>query len=163
VRVVAPEWFVNPNEPDEDIVWIGGSVERVSLKLSVWGEDLNPEDITSLLRCSPNDSWRKGDPWKYGPGYRPFGMWSIGVDSVSGTEAEIRLHQLLDRTTPDPEAWLSIRARFDARIFVGVFMEAGNRGLGLSSLMVKRLAERGLRIDFDIYHLSGQDESDTIV
>jgi hypothetical protein len=37
-------------------------IDRVVTKLYVWGDDLDPERVTELLKIEPSEWWRKGDP-----------------------------------------------------------------------------------------------------
>ena len=40
---------------------VGGAVSRTTASLRIGGDDLDPDEITALLRCEPTNSHRKGD------------------------------------------------------------------------------------------------------
>lgn len=58
---------------------------------------------------------------------------------------------LLDRVTDDLAIWQELSGRFSVDVFCGVFLEDFNRGFVLSPAVLRRLADQGIEIGFDIY------------
>lgn len=54
--------------------------DEFCVRLSIWGDDLDPDEITRGLGASPTDAWRKGDvnPWSGFP--KLTGSWSIKTE-----------------------------------------------------------------------------------
>ena len=52
---------------DERFVRFGGPVDKVTVSLRLFGEDLDPDEVTKLLGCKPTSAARKGDvmPGRY--------------------------------------------------------------------------------------------------
>jgi hypothetical protein len=72
-------------------------------------------------------------------------------------EAAITL--VLDRVAAvTPGAWRRARAGAKARVSVALTLDAYNRGFGLGPALLRRVAELGLALDFDIYD-GADDES----
>ncbi len=62
---------------------------------------------------------------------------------------------LLDRVSASAEAWRNVLADANARVLVGLSLDAFNRGFTLTPDLLRRLADLGLRLDFDIYAAGG--------
>jgi hypothetical protein len=58
---------------------------------------------------------------------------------------------VLDRIPASAEAWNLAGAHANARVHVGLHLDAFNRGLELSTDLIRRLADLGRRLDLDIY------------
>ena len=59
----------------------------------------------------------------------------------------------------EPEVWRMVRQKYDAKISVGIHMSDWNRGFALSPIVIAKLAEMGLVIDFDVYAYNEDDET----
>ena len=130
---------------------IGGGSSKVTASLRVFGEWLDPEDISRQLGCLPTSTTRKGDPLSYGR-VSDIGMWSLQEDG--STIPETVVDALLAKLTPDLAVWHELGSKYRMDIFCGVFFGSENEGSGgfsLSPTLVQSLAERGLEIGFDIY------------
>jgi hypothetical protein len=135
----------------EVIAEVGGLIDETRVTLGVHGDDLDPDEVTRLLGCAPSCSHRRGDPRPRNIPPWPRGAWVLSVEGKAPVEPDHLISAVLDRLPVDPAVWESLRSRFDVRLGFGLFQDAWNRGFGLSSQVLRRVAEMGLGLDFDIY------------
>jgi hypothetical protein len=128
----------------------------------VFGDSLEPEEVSALLGRDPTRCHRKGDPRRSdGSGktraVEPTGAWIL--DSWLPEKAEIEEHAeaLLAAVSNDSDEWASLTARFSASILCSAFLDQYNEGFELSPRLAQSLADRGLVIAFDVY--SGDPEA----
>lgn len=146
-----------PIRRPEILVTVGGMVDETRLTLSVHGEDLDPDEVTKLLSCSPSSSHRRGDlrprsgtPW-------PKGAWLLSVEGKAPVEPDHLLASLLDQLPSDPSVWENLRTRYSVGLGFGLFQGAWNRGFDLSPGVLSKLAALGLGLGFDIYADGDED------
>lgn len=134
------------------------AIARVRVSLRVFGDGLEPDEVSALLGRMPTRSHRKGDessnvsgnsPSHSSP--EPTGAWIF--DSALSEEAEIEEHveALLSALSNDSDEWASLTSRFSASILCSTFLDQYNEGFELSPRLAQSLADRGLVIAFDIY------------
>jgi len=141
----------------EVIALVGGLIDETRLTLSVHGDDLDPDEVTRILSCSPSSSHRRGEltprsrrPW-------PKGAWLLSVEGKAPVEPEHLLASLLDRLPSDSSVWESLRSRYSVALGFGLFQGAWNRGFDLSPGIIHRVAALGLGLGFDIYAPDDED------
>jgi hypothetical protein len=85
------------------------------------GEDLDPDEVTALLRCPPTIAQRKGDPWsaRYRQRQRTRGAWILETALARETEVEAHITHLLDQVSTDLAVWQQINTRYFSRLFCG--------------------------------------------
>jgi len=148
-----------PTGAPEGTVLFGGPVDRFKITLRVSGDKLDPEKITSILKCPPTRSHMKGDrsttthsgnisiPKK--------GQWALSIYSKDYEGGEIELEEglkiLLRKLPSDAKLWRSLTTKYCVDIFCGLFLESSNRGFGLTANASKMLSHRNLEIGFDLY------------
>ncbi len=139
----------------EGTLWFGGPFDRSKASLRISGDELNPDEISNLLEASSTYSERKGDVivGKVTKHQRiaKTGRWSIESNLPDEVDVEEKLNELLDQVSNDESVWTSINKKYKVDIFCGMFMEANNRGFGLSVKTLKRLTSLGIEVGFDIY------------
>jgi hypothetical protein len=157
------EYFLKkpyPNPPANTppgTAWFGGPIAWFSVSLSIVGDDLNPVKITDLLGVQPDTAQRKGvrlPARGEKPGRLPsFGMWSICLrrDQTDEWDIEAAICALLDRIVVNNDVWKIAVDNAKARVFVGLSLDAGNRGFGFSPELLRRVADLGIQLDFDLY------------
>jgi hypothetical protein len=138
---------------------IGGPIESAKASLSIYGEDLDPDEITRVLGLVPTHSHRRGD--RRGPNSPPakVGFWGYEVDSAEPNEAagerpdpaDLVLGRLLDRLPSDPALWARLGQQYQMRIFFCIAFKGYNKGFGLSARNIQRAAVLGVPLDFDLY------------
>jgi hypothetical protein len=141
-----------PSDAPSDTVWFGGPIPWFSISLSITADDLDPDKVTRLLGIEPDEARRRGVPAKNGRPAR-FGAWSIRLrrDQTAEWDVGVAVGVLLDRVSASPEAWEQARVNANARVFLGLHLDSFNRGLALSTDLMRRLADFGLQLDIDIY------------
>jgi hypothetical protein len=141
-----------PVDAPPDTVWSGGPVPWFSISLSITADDLDPDEVTRLLGVDADEARRRGvrDPRGRMP---PVGAWVLRLrrDQTSEWDVAVAISMVLDRIPASAEAWNLARAHANARVLVGLHLDAFNRGLELSTDLMRRLADLGLRLDLDIY------------
>jgi hypothetical protein len=148
---------LQPTDAPKDTVWVGGPIPWFSISLSISAEDLDPDEITRLLGIQPTKAWRKGVPQSGRAGREgrvpTFGRWSTGLrrDETTEWDVEEAISLVLDRILVKDEVWKQVVSNSKARIFVGLTLDTYNRGFGFAPSLLKRIAELGLMLDFDIY------------
>lgn len=143
-----------PPDGPEGTVWFGGPVDRFSITLRIFGDELDPDEISRVLGCAPTKSARKGAAANSDLRIAKTGRWSLTVKSrdldPDSTFEDILLH-FLGKLPSDPDLWTSLTKNFNVGIFCGLILEAYNQGFGISTALRKMLAERNLKIGFDLY------------
>jgi hypothetical protein len=145
-----------PSGASEGTVWYGGPVDRFRITLRILGEQLDPDQLSTLLGCPPTKAERAGVPISAEGGSRipQRGRWSLTIESKNLRESddvEDGIKMLLERLPSDPELWASLTRLYQADVFCGLFLETSNRGFGLSAEVSRLLADRYLDIGFDVY------------
>ena len=128
------------------------AIARVRASLRVFGDVLEPEEVSALLGQPPIRSHRKGDKCgSKGTSVEPTGAWILDSRISEKAEVEDHVESILALLTSDHDEWASLTERFSASILCGVFLDQYNEGFELSPRLCKELANRGLVIAFDIY------------
>lgn len=71
---------------------------------------------------------------------------------------ELAIGKLLDRVAAPADAWRKALDGAKGRIFVGLSLDTCNRGFSVGPALSRRVADLGLRLDFDIYVEARADE-----
>jgi hypothetical protein len=147
----APDQYPPKGAPEET-VWFGGPVDQAKVTLRIFGEQLDPDEITRLLGCAASSSARIGESTNQGGVSRIAreGFWRLS-NGKSDVSVEDQIAILLARLTTDLTVWQGIAARFKIDLFCGLFLDASNRGFALRPELMRQLVGRGITIGFDIY------------
>ncbi len=138
---------------------------EAAVTLRIFGDSLNPNEITELLRCSPSMSHCKGELIKNRDGAphwnahigrhstRNTGMWSLKAPNSCPADIEGQMRNLLAQLPDDLEVWERISSFPDLKVefFCGFFMCRTNEGIELSIQMLSEMAKRGIKLGLDIY------------
>jgi hypothetical protein len=149
---------VNLMRPDRFFAEVGGPIDLTRVTLGIYGVDLDPDEISALLGCSPTHAHRRGDLRPRGVPPWPKGAWLLSVEGKSPTEPEELLNQLLEKLPMDPAVWRNLRARFTVQLGFGLFLDAWNRGFDLSPATLERVSQLGASLDFNIYPEGHEDD-----
>lgn len=142
---------VIPIRPPKIIAMAGGPIDETRVTLDIHGDDLDPKEISELLRCGPTAAHRRGDPRPRGLNPWPSGAWLLSVGAKAPTEPEELLDALLSKLPADGAVWTGLHQRFTVRLGFGLFLDAWNRGFELSPKTLQRVAKIGVPLGFDIY------------
>ncbi|GEM_PF-7085302 len=93
--------------------------ETVRVALRITGKDLDPGEISGLLRCEPTSAHRYGDTWT-GPSGTLYeagsGLWELEGNSQHLLEGQ--LEQILGQVEGDPEVWKGLVGRYRCSLMV---------------------------------------------
>jgi Domain of unknown function (DUF4279) len=136
---------------------VGGPVDDASVSLDIYGDDLDPDEITQLLGLSPTYSHRRGDRLR--PDGHSFhaGAWlhQVKSDDVPGAP-ELALGYLLDRLPSDASLWARLVQQFEIRLNFRIGFTGWSKGFVLSAPTIQRAAVLGVRLEFDLYASENQ-------
>lgn len=153
-----------PPQPVGELVWVaGGEVDECSVSLQFFGDDLDPDAITKILSIHPTKSCRKGDIFR-GKVYdriEQTGKWLYSVKRRKGISLEEQINKLFDQLPLAPEVWLELTTKFQANLFCGLWLKRWNCEFDLFPETLKKIAEKGLSIGFDVYFDPDKDEAGT--
>lgn len=129
--------------------------ERIAVSLRFSGDELNPDEVSTVIGSQPTRAYRKGDP-RTSPngtclGLARFGLWSLSISQDQPGDLEAKIVALLGATTQDLSRWHVLTGRLRAELFCGVFMPRMNWGINLSPAIQLAIGQRGLELDLDIY------------
>jgi hypothetical protein len=138
---------------DEPTVEVGGPIDASRAHLCLYGDDLIPDEVSSVLGLQPTEAHRKGDPSRTpGHGYG-IGSWVLTCAVEKPDEPENALTSLLNSLPADPELWRELKNRYVIRITLGLTLLSWNRGFTLPAPLLRRIADLGIEIGFDIYYI----------
>jgi hypothetical protein len=128
-------------------------LSKTAASLRIFGDDLDPEEVTRLLGKKPGRAQRKGEIVRLGSGEHVSrtGAWSLKADDRTPGDLDLQISELLAGTTDDLAAWRDLAERYRVDAFCGFFMKDANEGISISPLTLQRLGERGIALGLDIY------------
>lgn len=140
-------------EEAKTIFTFGGKPEESSVTLRIFGDDLDPEEVTDLLKCQPTEAYRKG--YVITTTIRPrtvkTGSWFLKIEKSERHNLEEQISELLDKVTVDLSVWKKLAERFDLSILCGTWLQGWNRDVFFGHELLKKLSERHLKITVAIY------------
>lgn len=131
-----------------------GKLRKTAATLGFYGDDLDPDEVTTLLHVQPTVGIAKGGRWKTTLGVEKVahtGSWRIKAACCGPEDLSSQIEALLAATTSDLSAWRALTSRFRGVIFCGLWLDTHNDGVELSAQVLAEIAKRGLILDFDIY------------
>jgi len=131
------------------------AVYETLTSLRIFGDDLDPDEISALLGASPTSSAKKGEDRVNRDGIKRgverTGRWLLEAVPRQPEDLDSQIVELLSPLTGDIAVWRSLVTRFKADIFCGFFMEESNEGLELRPETLEMMGARGLSLGLDIY------------
>lgn len=132
-----------------------GPVDNFRISLDIVGDDVDPDQVSSMLGAPPTTAHRKGDAIHGRDGklrrHASSGQWSIEAIMDGADDFNVTLSKILETLTDDLDIWRQLSERFDTSFFCGVFLSDSNRGFTISAELMSALGERGLDVGLDIY------------
>lgn len=128
-------------------------ISETAVAVRFFGGDLDPDALTFLLGANPTSSARKGDFIRSSGQQRAqtVGKWVFSVARRTPGDLEGQLREVFASLSSDMRIWRDLAEKHKSDIFVGLFLKERNEGMELSAECLSMLAERGLRLNFDIY------------
>jgi hypothetical protein len=140
--------------PPEGYVVVGGDVDSVNVSVRVAGDQLDPDEVTTALATSPTFAARKGERRLSGGRevVQRTGVWLVDFRGApeEWTLADA-INELLNRLPADNAVWERLAAKYVLDVSCGLYLAAWNRGFALPPALLRRLAERHLELNVDIY------------
>jgi hypothetical protein len=124
------------------------------VSLRIFGDALDPAELTALFGVEASLSHRKGDVRSAREGKPKFhktGRWSISAEVKKPEDVNAQIATLLEKLPGDLSTWQALAARFEIDLFCGLFMNAANEGLLLNVATLRALADRNIKLGLDIY------------
>src|ERR1700675_1925426 len=131
------------------------ALSKTAASLRLFGDDLNPDEVTRLLGKEPDVAERKGDVRTSGSTVRR-GRWSVKVGRRAPGDLDGQIAELLAGTTEDLAVWQRLTSVYAVDIFCGLFLEQENEGVDVSPRTLRMLGERGIKLQLDIYAPDGE-------
>lgn len=136
---------------------IGGMPEiaRTTVGLRIFGDALDPDEITRLLGVDPSGYARKDATHLTASGRQVVarsGSWRLDAGVPGNLDTQVG--SLLTSLPSDPTIWRGLTANYRCDVFCGLFLREGNGGAELSPRVMSLLGERGLRLSLDIYDIA---------
>ena len=129
---------------------VGGRVDRTSATVALYGDELDPDELTATLGCLPSHAHRRGDRKPHNPPWET-GAWLVTMEGEPDQDPESLLVSLLERLPQEADTWRGLSRRFRISVGIGLFLSDWNRGFELSSDFLRRVLLTGASLDFDIY------------
>ncbi len=114
-----------------------------------FGDDI--ATVTDMMGVEPTEAWIKGEPTPKAP--RNHSRWVLKIPLDLDRHIEDHLEALLQLLEARHEAVTSVAARYEAGIMCAIYYEDFTPGFHLSEDLVRRIANLGLCMDFDLYFL----------
>ena len=142
---------------DEIIAEVGGLVDETGVCLAVYGDDLNPDDVSARLGCSPTHCHRRGDQRSPNSLPYPQGAWFLETRGEAPTGPEQLIRRLLMRLPNDPQVWIGLASNYDVQLRIAIHFSRWNKGFDMSKEVVAMISNLHATIGFDLYGY-GDDE-----
>lgn len=138
-----------------------GQFDRSVACLRLFGDDVDPGEITALLACEPSVAESRGEIIRYASGRErtaKCGQWRLEAANTRPEDLVSQIRWLLGQVTNNLEVWHQLGKVCDINIFCGLFMASGNDGLLLPPDIMFMLGERGILLDLDVYRWIEADD-----
>ena len=117
--------FRHPPKFDESrvIARVGGPVDETSITLRVFGDDLDPDDVTARLGVQPTSQCRKGDVFR-GKRYdriEKTGRWLLARPHVTD-DVDTVIQGLLKDLPDSLSLWRELHSQFKVDLFLGIWL-----------------------------------------
>jgi len=136
---------------------VGGPVDEFRVTLAIYGETLDPRDITKLVGLEPTQSHMKGFQRRPASVPAPTGGWFLTVEGHAPASPSDAIESLLRRLPVEKEFWESLTSSYEVQLRVAMHTSGMNRGFEITPAAADRVAATGIGLDFDLYFY-GEDD-----
>jgi len=129
-------------------------IGEVVVALRIFGDELDPPEISTLLGATPTAVRKKGDIRTVSSGQRVVartGLWEFKAGRRSPGDLDTQVGHLFSLLSPDLTAWQHLAERYECRVDCGLFMRERNESGELRPETLALLVARGVVLTFDIY------------
>jgi hypothetical protein len=116
----------------------------------VVGGPVDRSTMTLRIACSADECEAVSRSLDY-TGTAPTKRWRLSAPDSPGSDLDGQVLWILSRLSPDLAGWKNLTSKYKMDLFCGLFLERPNRGVSLKPDTMRQLAERNLKIGFDIY------------
>ncbi len=130
---------------------VGGPIDETDVTFCVYGDDLDPDEVSSILGCTPTRSQRRGVPSS--PRRQPakIGAWFLELRGLAREDPQRVITSLLDRLPSDEAIVRRLGERFLLKLNVVLHLDAWTRGFELPAALLARIVRLGLALGVSIY------------
>jgi hypothetical protein len=142
-----------PGALDDAILTAGGEVDEYHISLGFYGDELNPNELSTVLGRPATSSCVKGDIVHKNDRTRVehTGRWLLSIPPKPGEPLQPQIESLLASLTPDLAVWKLLAERFKVRFVVSAWIRSWNRGLEIDPHLLREICDRQLSLGIDIY------------
>ena len=127
-------------------------LRQTSVSLRIFGDNLVPATISTLMEAEPTDSRVKGESVSpTGKVRQRTGAWFREAADRTPGDLDAQIREILEGLTSDIGVWQELTGRFACDIYCGLFMESEGDGLELQPETIALLGDRGLRLNLQLY------------
>lgn len=130
-------------------------IGSTTLTIRLFGDELDPDEVSNLLGAQPSSSNRKGAVRQSASGrsiVERTGYWRYKAQERKPGDLSAQIRETFGQMTADLEVWRMLSRRFAGDCFCGLFMSETNEGLVLEPEVLDILTARGLTLMLDIYN-----------
>jgi len=143
-----------PQDAPENTVWYGGEMDWFSISLRIFSDNLEPNQITKLLRYNPTKELKKNDPINNkSKRISEKNVWELTLkanDSSKNINSEIL--NILNNINKNKRSWKIINNHSRVDLFIGMVMKSKNKGIEIDPILMRLLGKLNITIGFDVYY-----------
>ena len=126
---------------------------RSVASLRFFGDDLKPDELDRLLGHAHDFGYTKGqiDVRCNRTKVYQYGSWQLRTEDREPADLDAQILEMLNKLTMKLPVWQDLTHRYSADIFCGLFMMETNEGISISPEILRKVGERGLLLDFDMF------------
>lgn len=148
-------------DSSDDVLIVGGAVDKTSITLAIYGDDLIPEEISQLLGYEAEYIRRRE---RRSPRASPYkkSAWLFNQKGEAPITAEEIIREILSKVSTDSRFWKELSSRYDVQVRIAIHMENWNKGFDLSAEIIQQIASLGAEMVFDIYAYVDEEVQDAL-
>lgn len=126
---------------------MGGPFDRLFFEINIFGDDLDPNEITQMLGVPPSLCYRKDDERPKGSQYYKTGGWILRSGAVPLSDddtGEVEFESWVKSLPGNKMIWDDIQMRFTVSVRLVGYTDQWNADFLISSTTIMELAKRGL-------------------
>ena len=133
---------------------MGGPFNRMFFVLEIFGDEVEPENITEILGVSPDQSYKKGDERPRGSQYYKTGAWILKSGEVQIAEdrsGEERFEDWTAKLPGNAEIWKELKEKYFVTVRLVGYTDQWNADFTISPTSLYHLSALGLPLTIDPY------------
>ena len=139
-----------------------GDLARSQVSLRIFGDDLEPANISQLLGATPTKSALRGSEKicqiSGKTRIAKTGSWHLSSVETAPENLNAQVAEILSCLTTDLAVWRQLSLHYQIDMYCGLFMGHWNDGMSLSVDTMLALGQRGIALNLDIYQSDKADD-----